>query len=75
MGKQKLLKKIFSKKLIVLNLIKKWALFMGFEHERIHFETSTVLIRQYPIHMVTRPVGWPYGPAKLSKLIIFNISN
>jgi hypothetical protein len=41
---------------------------MGFEHERIHYETSTVLIRQYPIHMVQRPVGWPYGPYKLSNL-------
>ena len=40
---------------------------MGFEHERIHYETSTVLIRQYPIHMVQRPVGWTYGPQKLSK--------
>ena len=25
---------------------------MGIEHEHIHFETSTVLIRQYPIDMV-----------------------
>ena len=23
-----------------------WGLFMGFEHEHIHFETSSVLIRQ-----------------------------
>lgn len=39
---------------------------MGFEHERIHYETSTVLIRQYPIHMVQKPFGWTYGPFKLS---------
>lgn len=45
-----------------------WALFMGFEHERIHFETSTVLIRQYPIELVQRPVGWTYAPFKLSNL-------
>ncbi|CAF0779293.1 unnamed protein product [Brachionus calyciflorus] len=43
-----------------------WALFMGFEHERIHFETSTVLIRQYPIELVQRPIGWTYAPFKLS---------
>lgn len=40
---------------------------MGFEHERIHFETSTVLIRQYPIEMVQRPIGWTYGPFKLDQ--------
>lgn len=41
---------------------------MGFEHERIHFETSTVLIRQYPIEMVQRPKGWAYAPLKPSNL-------
>lgn len=40
---------------------------MGFEHERIHYETSTVLIRQYPIDMVQRPTCWAYGPMKLGK--------
>lgn len=29
-----------------------WALFMGFEHERIHFETSSVLFRETPFHLV-----------------------
>jgi 5-histidylcysteine sulfoxide synthase len=29
-----------------------WALFMGFEHERIHFETSSVLFRETPYHLV-----------------------
>ena len=29
-----------------------WALFMGFEHERIHFETSSVLFREAPYHLV-----------------------
>ncbi|MBX9720793.1 MAG: hypothetical protein K2X81_05330, partial [Candidatus Obscuribacterales bacterium] len=32
-----------------------WALFMGFEHERIHLETSSVLIRELPIHLVVSP--------------------
>ncbi|XP_064604807.1 uncharacterized protein LOC135470036 [Liolophura sinensis] len=41
-----------------------WALFMGMEHERIHVETSSVLIRQLPVTMVTRPDGWVYGPSK-----------
>lgn len=40
---------------------------MGFEHERIHYETSSVLIRQYPIDMVQRPTCWSYGPFRLGK--------
>ncbi|XP_048394662.1 uncharacterized protein LOC125456049 isoform X3 [Stegostoma tigrinum] len=38
-----------------------WAVFMGLEHERIHVETSSVLIRQLPIHLVERPLGWRYA--------------
>lgn len=29
-----------------------WVLVMGIEHQRIHIETSSVLIRQLPIHLV-----------------------
>ncbi|MDJ0808151.1 MAG: 5-histidylcysteine sulfoxide synthase [Gammaproteobacteria bacterium] len=29
-----------------------WIVMMGIEHERIHLETSSVLIRQLPIHLV-----------------------
>lgn len=29
-----------------------WIVLMGIEHERIHLETSSVLIRQLPLHMV-----------------------
>lgn len=36
-----------------------WALVMGFEHERIHLETSSVLMRELPIEYVRKPVGWP----------------
>lgn len=36
-----------------------WALFMGFEHERIHLETSSVLIRELPVEWVQRPTQWP----------------
>jgi hypothetical protein len=36
---------------------------MGIEHERIHLETSSVLIRQLPIEMVNNsPKGWNYSP-------------
>ena len=37
---------------------------MGMEHERVHFETSSVLIRQLPVTMVTRPEEWNYAPLK-----------
>jgi 5-histidylcysteine sulfoxide synthase/putative 4-mercaptohistidine N1-methyltranferase len=43
-----------------------WALVMGFEHERIHFETSSVLIRELPIEWVRRPAEWPASPASAS---------
>lgn len=36
-----------------------WALVMGFEHERIHMETSSVLIRELPIEFVRVPGAWP----------------
>ena len=36
-----------------------WALFMGFEHERIHLETSSVLFRETPYHLVQTPENWP----------------
>lgn len=37
-----------------------WALFMGFEHEKIHFETSSVLMRELPFAWVERPKYWPH---------------
>ena len=41
-----------------------WALVMGFEHERIHFETSSVLISEMPIKYVRFPEGFPsYHPS------------
>jgi len=36
-----------------------WALFMGYEHERIHLETSSVLFRETPYHLVQMPKNWP----------------
>lgn len=41
-----------------------WALWMGFEHEKIHFETSSVLIRELPIELVETPKYWaPLHPS------------
>lgn len=41
-----------------------WALWMGFEHEKIHFETSSVLIRELPIDIVETPKFWaPLHPS------------
>ena len=49
------------------NLLQKsywWALWMGFEHEKIHLETSSVLIRELPIELVEAPKYWtPIHPS------------
>jgi len=39
-----------------------WSLVMGFEHERIHIETSSVLMHQLPIDAVSAPAGWRTAP-------------
>ncbi len=35
-----------------------WAILMGIEHERIHLETSSVLIRQLPIKFIKKSDFW-----------------
>ena len=35
-----------------------WVIIMGIEHERIHLETSSVLIRQLPINQVVQLTFW-----------------
>ncbi|QDF65787.1 5-histidylcysteine sulfoxide synthase [Shewanella sp. SNU WT4] len=35
-----------------------WLILMGIEHERIHLETSSVIIRQLPLHLVTPSSNW-----------------
>ncbi|WP_026100491.1 5-histidylcysteine sulfoxide synthase [Fortiea contorta] len=40
-----------------------WALLMGIEHSRIHFETSSMLLRQLPVERLKRPQGWNYAPS------------
>jgi len=36
-----------------------WALFMCFEHDRIHLETSSVLLREMPLQYLKRPDACP----------------
>ena len=38
-----------------------WALVMGMEHNRIHFETSSMLLRQFSVDRLQRPEGWEYA--------------
>ncbi len=35
-----------------------WVILMGIEHEKIHLETSSVLIREMPIDFVTKSLVW-----------------
>ena len=43
-----------------------WAVMMGIEHEKIHLETSSVLIRELPVVLVQKPEEWPsYHPLAL----------
>jgi len=44
-----------------------WALLMGLEHERIHLELSSVLIRELPVERVRRPEGWPAARVSLAR--------
>jgi 5-histidylcysteine sulfoxide synthase len=40
-----------------------WALFMSADHQRVHIETSAVLIRQLGVEQTRRPEGWADAPA------------
>jgi 5-histidylcysteine sulfoxide synthase len=40
-----------------------WALMMAIEHQYIHIETSSMLIRQLPVEQLQRPESWQYAPA------------
>lgn len=50
-----------------------WAIIMGIEHERIHLETSSVLIRQHHLSMVKPSLKWQpnrvSGPVPESQLM------
>lgn len=45
-----------------------WAILMGIEHERIHLETSSVLIRQLPLERVTAQPRWIICPEQRNNL-------
>lgn len=53
-----------------------WPIMMGIEHERIHLETSSVLIRQLPLDLVTTTALFPaythLGDAPTNALIPVN---
>lgn len=40
-----------------------WALMMAIEHQYIHIETSSMLIRQLPAEQLQRPESWQYAAA------------
>lgn len=40
-----------------------WALMMGIDHSRVHFETSSVLWRQLPTTALKSPENWQYAPS------------
>lgn len=42
-----------------------WALMMAIEHQYIHIETSSMLLRQLPIENLHRPKFWQYAPSDL----------
>jgi 5-histidylcysteine sulfoxide synthase/putative 4-mercaptohistidine N1-methyltranferase len=50
-----------------------WVILMGIEHERIHLETSSVLMRQLPLDQVRHRDSWPVcqdaGPAPANELL------
>jgi len=50
-----------------------WVILMGIEHENIHLETSSVLIRQLPFEMVKEDKNWleceVYGDAPQNELL------
>lgn len=50
-----------------------WVILMGIEHENIHLETSSVLIRQLPFEMIREDTNWmeceAYGDAPENELL------
>jgi 5-histidylcysteine sulfoxide synthase len=45
-----------------------WALMMAIEHQRIHIDTSSMLIRQLPINQLKRSENWHYAPTFKGKI-------
>jgi 5-histidylcysteine sulfoxide synthase len=44
-----------------------WALIMAIEHQHIHIETSSMLLRQLPVEQLRRPQNWQYAPTDDSR--------
>jgi 5-histidylcysteine sulfoxide synthase len=42
-----------------------WSLAMGIEHERVHIDTTAVLIHQMPVEFVKKPEKWNYAPLSM----------
>jgi len=49
------------------NKSKFWSILMGIEHEKIHLETSSVLIRELPIGYVQKPEAFPPYPPTINE--------
>ncbi|NCO73971.1 MAG: 5-histidylcysteine sulfoxide synthase [Cyanobacteria bacterium] len=41
-----------------------WGIIMSIEHQRIHIETSSMLIRQLPLELVRKPSQWHYAKSQ-----------
>lgn len=52
-----------------------WAFFMCFEHERIHIETSSVLMRELPAALLRRPPQWPAYHASVGEALRAPLAN
>jgi 5-histidylcysteine sulfoxide synthase/putative 4-mercaptohistidine N1-methyltranferase len=50
-----------------------WIILMGIEHERIHLETSSVIIRMLPLNYLNKSINWTSctetGKAKVNQLV------
>ena len=46
-----------------------WIILMGIEHEKIHLETSSVLIRQLPLSAVKPHPKWPHFSLKSNSVV------
>jgi 5-histidylcysteine sulfoxide synthase len=56
--------KVINKNSLKLPITKNhpwWAIIMGIEHQRIHIETSSMLLRQLPTNLLQKPETWQYS--------------
>ena len=62
--------------LSLLYVALQWGVMMGIDHERIHVETSSVLIRQLPVELVCCPKAWTgYAPSTKGTTLRPNLFN